>query len=121
APSSSCLPRNLAGGWLRSTTTTRKRPRSGQKLFGEPRRAMSRPRRSGRLTRGSRGPSCASRAVEVDAAVVLWDFGDTLVDERWMRRNPSSCTTWEQAWIDVMAELADAWNVGDVSAHNVFA
>ena len=26
-------------------------------------------------------------------SVLLWDFGDTLVDERWMRRAPSGCAT----------------------------
>ena len=26
-------------------------------------------------------------------AVLLWDFGDTLVDERWMLRAPATCPT----------------------------
>lgn len=53
--------------------------------------------------------------------VVLWDFGDTLVDERWMRRVPDACPGWEAAWSDVMADLADRWNVGAVRAPQVFA
>ena len=53
--------------------------------------------------------------------VLLWDFGDTLVDERWMRRCPEACPHWEQAWIAVMRELADGWNVGAVDASDVFA
>jgi hypothetical protein len=53
--------------------------------------------------------------------VVLWDFGDTLVDERWMRRCPETCPTWETAWIAVMNELADRWNVGAVSFKEVSA
>jgi hypothetical protein len=30
-------------------------------------------------------------------AVLLWDFGDTLVDERWMVRAPATCPTWPAA------------------------
>ena len=52
--------------------------------------------------------------------VLLWDFGDTLVDERWMRRAPDACPAWEAAWLDVMAELADSWNIGAVRAPQVF-
>lgn len=47
-------------------------------------------------------------------AVLLWDFGDTLVDERWMRRPPLECPTWEAVWDDVMTDHADDWNVGRV-------
>jgi len=57
----------------------------------------------------------------VRPSVVLWDFGDTLVDERWMRRCPESCPGWEAAWIAVMDEFADRWNVGDVSFKEVSA
>ena len=51
--------------------------------------------------------------------VVLWDFGDTLADERWMRRAPDDCPAWPDAWLAVMAELADGWNVGTVSADDI--
>jgi FMN phosphatase YigB (HAD superfamily) len=57
----------------------------------------------------------------VGPSVVLWDFGDTLVDERWMRTCPESCPTWEAAWIAVMRELADRWNVGEISFTEVSA
>jgi FMN phosphatase YigB (HAD superfamily) len=53
-------------------------------------------------------------------AVVLWDFGDTLVDERWMRRTPPSCPTWESVWVETMDAMADDWNVGGLSARDVF-
>lgn len=52
--------------------------------------------------------------------VLLWDFGDTLVDERWMRRCPDACPEWENAWTAVMEDLADAWNVGEVGSPTVF-
>jgi FMN phosphatase YigB (HAD superfamily) len=54
-------------------------------------------------------------------AVLLWDFGDTLVDERWMRRPPAECPTWEAAWLDVMTDHADDWNVGRVGSAEIFA
>jgi hypothetical protein len=63
----------------------------------------------------------SSNDVAVRPAVVLWDFGDTLVDERWMRRSPPSCVSWESVWIETMAELADKWNVGALFAPEVFA
>jgi phosphoglycolate phosphatase-like HAD superfamily hydrolase len=53
-------------------------------------------------------------------AVLLWDFGDTLVDERWMRRPPAECPTWEAAWLDVMTDHADDWHVGRVGGAEVF-
>lgn len=54
-------------------------------------------------------------------AVVLWDFGDTLVDERWMRRSPPSCPNWESVWVGVMSDLADLWNVAELSSADVYA
>jgi len=53
--------------------------------------------------------------------LLLWDFGDTLVDERWMRRPPADCPDWEQAWIDSMEVLADQWNIGALRSEDVFA
>jgi FMN phosphatase YigB (HAD superfamily) len=53
------------------------------------------------------------RSVE-PPAVLLWDFGDTLVDERWMLRAPDACPTWPAAWSEVMAIHADDWNLGAV-------
>lgn len=52
-------------------------------------------------------------------AVLLWDFGDTLVDERWMRQPPAACPTWEAVWLDVMADHADDWNVGRLSGAQI--
>jgi FMN phosphatase YigB (HAD superfamily) len=52
--------------------------------------------------------------------VLLWDFGDTLVDERWMRLAPDGFPIWETAWGDVMAELAEDWEVGRAACPDVF-
>ena len=54
------------------------------------------------------------------ATVLLWDFGDTLVDERWMRTPPVGCPTWEAAWLEVMAHSADRWNLGAVTSTQIF-
>jgi hypothetical protein len=56
----------------------------------------------------------------VTPAALLWDFGDTLVDERWMRRPPPDFPTWDAAWSDVMADRADDWNVGRIGAAEIF-
>jgi hypothetical protein len=42
----------------------------------------------------------------VPVDVLLWDFGDTLVDERWMRRSPADRPEWAAGWAEVMADLA---------------
>ncbi len=48
-------------------------------------------------------------------AVLLWDFGDTLVDERWMLRPPEDCPAWPTAWAEVMGRHAGEWDVGAVT------
>ena len=53
--------------------------------------------------------------------VLLWDFGDTLVDERWMRRCPDAHPEWDDAWTAVMDQLAERWNTGEVGMPVVFA
>src|SRR5262249_21422586 len=63
--------------------------------------------------------SIAARA-SMRPAVVLWDFGDTLVDERWMRRNPPSCARWESVWLEAMVQIADAWNMASLSGADEF-
>jgi len=54
-------------------------------------------------------------------AVLLWDFGDTLVDERWMRQAPAEYPDWSNAWNRVMETCADDWNIGCTSERDVFA
>jgi phosphoglycolate phosphatase-like HAD superfamily hydrolase len=57
----------------------------------------------------------------VSVAVLLWDFGDTLVDERWMLRVPENCPNWVSAWTHVMRSHADDWNTGRLGEAEVFA
>ena len=52
--------------------------------------------------------------------MLLWDFGDTLADERWMLRAPSRFPGWPEAWADVMADEADRWNAGSASGAEIF-
>ena len=58
-----------------------------------------------------------------DIDVVLWDFGDTLVDERWCWPCPPGVPGWTDAWRAFGAtELCARWgrgeaSMGDVAAH----
>jgi FMN phosphatase YigB (HAD superfamily) len=54
-------------------------------------------------------------------AVLLWDFGDTLVDERWMRQAPAEYPDWANAWNGVMETCAEDWNIGRATERDVFA
>ena len=53
--------------------------------------------------------------------MLLWDFGDTIVDERWMRQVPAEFPDWSNAWNQVMETCADDWNVGRATERDVFA
>lgn len=48
-------------------------------------------------------PGCLDGISSATPEVLLWDFGDTLVDERWMLQARDTCTTWAVAWADVMS------------------
>ena len=51
---------------------------------------------------------------------VLWDFGDTLVDERWMRIAPAGFPDWSAVWVDVITpEFALAWDTGEIGVADV--
>jgi hypothetical protein len=53
---------------------------------------------------------------------VLWDFGDTLADERFMLIPPEGVPEWSNVWSEiVVAELAEAWYRGDISMNDVLA
>lgn len=53
--------------------------------------------------------------------VVLWDFGDTLVDERWMLMPTPDCPQWAEIWTDVVRERASGWNTGELCESDVVA
>ncbi len=51
---------------------------------------------------------------------VLWDFGDTLVDESWMLEAPDGVPAWTAVWSDVArGPREDAWNRGDVTEDEI--
>ncbi len=53
------------------------------------------------------------------AEVLLWDFGDTLVDERWMLHAPAEVPAWPEIWTEVVGELAHDWNTGRIREADV--
>jgi len=52
---------------------------------------------------------------------VLWDFGDTLADERWMLAPLDGARGWPEAYRQVLDgnALADRWNIGSATAADV--
>jgi len=51
-----------------------------------------------------------------DVRYLLWDFGDTLVDERWMRPCPDDFPSWTDSYRALGAgDLGSRWNRGDVT------
>jgi FMN phosphatase YigB (HAD superfamily) len=53
-------------------------------------------------------------------SVLLWDFGDTLVDERWMLSAPAELPQWLAVWTAVVSERAREWNTGRVGEADIF-
>lgn len=51
---------------------------------------------------------------------ILWDFGDTLADEKWMWANPQGISEWRNVYerLDELA-LADPWNKGEITSADV--
>ena len=48
-----------------------------------------------------------------DIRYLLWDFGDTLVDERFLWTGPPEAPAWRECYRDVVAgELGSRWNCG---------
>jgi phosphoglycolate phosphatase-like HAD superfamily hydrolase len=50
-----------------------------------------------------------------DVRYVLWDFGDTLVDERWMWACPEGVPDWRDSWHALVDDLAGPWNRGELT------
>ena len=55
--------------------------------------------------------------------VVLWDFGDTLADERWMLTPPPGLAGWRSNFVEHIwqGELGKRWNCGEINVTNVAA
>lgn len=54
--------------------------------------------------------------------LVCWDFGDTLVDERFMRLPPDGVAAWPGVYEEVLAERpdwVDGWNLGRGSINDL--
>ena len=52
---------------------------------------------------------------------ILWDFGDTLADERWMLAPMPNVPSWPDVYREFSAEadLADRWNSGGVNCEQI--
>lgn len=52
---------------------------------------------------------------------LLWDFGDTLADERWLQAPMVGAPRWSQLYREFAAQndLADQWNIGAASSLDV--
>lgn len=48
-------------------------------------------------------------------ACLLWDFGDTIADQGWMRVAPPQVPEWASRYGRVVDHLGDAWDRGDVT------
>jgi hypothetical protein len=47
---------------------------------------------------------------------VLWDFGDTLVDQRWMWPSPDMVPGWTARYAALAdTDLDDRWNLGEIT------
>ena len=53
--------------------------------------------------------------------VILWDFGDTLVDQRWMLKELPEFPGWPKLFRDEIwdGELGNLWSRGDISGEQV--
>ncbi|MEM9537582.1 MAG: hypothetical protein AAGA40_18140 [Cyanobacteria bacterium P01_E01_bin.45] len=50
---------------------------------------------------------------------ILWDFGDTLVDESWMRQPPAGFPDWPSVWSAEVGQLAAEWDIGNLKLNNI--
>ena len=51
---------------------------------------------------------------------ILWDFGDTLVDQDWMLKAPETYPGWSKAWVEIArGENEERWNLGEITCDDV--
>jgi beta-phosphoglucomutase-like phosphatase (HAD superfamily) len=54
------------------------------------------------------------------ARCILWDFGDTLVDQDWMLTPPEAFPDWPKAWVEAArGELEKPWCLGEVTYEDI--
>jgi FMN phosphatase YigB (HAD superfamily) len=53
------------------------------------------------------------------AGIALVDFGNTLVDETWMRRNSDRFPTWTVDYVAVVDEMHVAWETGRITSRDI--
>ena len=53
---------------------------------------------------------------------VLWDFGDTLVDQRWMWPSPDTVPSWTARYAALAdTDIDDRWNLGEITTDELCA
>jgi hypothetical protein len=57
----------------------------------------------------------------VGVQCIVWDFGDTIADERWMQLAPTSWPAWSETYRSIVADpgFAAAWNTGAATVDDV--
>src|ERR1700686_4817918 len=57
-----------------------------------------------------------------DVRYVLWDFGDTLVDQRWMWPSPDTVPSWTARYAALAdTDIDDRWNLGEITTEELLA
>jgi FMN phosphatase YigB (HAD superfamily) len=57
-----------------------------------------------------------------EARYLLWDFGDTLVDQRWMWPSPDGVAGWTERYAALAdTDLDDHWNLGEITTEELLA
>ncbi|MEM7016563.1 MAG: hypothetical protein AAF512_04380 [Pseudomonadota bacterium] len=60
----------------------------------------------------------------MDIQCILWDFGDTLADEKFLLTSPQHIPEWGEVWREVLwdtPELTNAWDTGEISTQEIAA
>ena len=96
-------------------------PRRGTARPGSPRRSSSTP--APRSSRAARRASSTDEATQIAAIrYLLWDFGDTLADQRFLWPSPDGAPGWTD-WYQGLGgnDLGARWELGELSAEDLVA
>ena len=77
-----------------------------------------RPRRADGPPPEARRAPRTSKTVQV-ISVALIDFGNTLADETFMRRDSAAFPTWPSEYLAVVDDVRGSWDTGVLSSHDV--